>query len=442
MQAAPMQHAPMQSAQASPMQSAPMRAAPMQGAVAAPMQPVPMPPPPAPAQAAPMQTAPMQNIPMQAAPMEAAAPAAAAAMHPEPPPPMHSSVKAVPPPRAASSPPPPRVPPPPPPPPPPPAPSKPRSVLDALQAVLGESFVKAAPTPSPVQDASHPADPVQGSPSSAVADEARAWEPPATQVTAPEHSVATMAAGDMHKASSSVPQNLPFAASKAALQGRAPASSHDDVRSPPQPGVPPSPGPCYVHGPAGCGAAPGPPASEYMYDAPTPAQSSSAGWQQMHNGRPTHNGDAMAPGYCGTMQGSPPPPPPPVADRGPLDPAYMDRLLFKAQQAGLSLSNEALTALSGLPPLDAAELLEHVLEKSQELRDPSNYIVSTVARGFQSRRANRSFPGGPGPQAAAAFNHQQMGDQCKGKGKGGFGVDMSSLAAPPQGPDLKRQRMW
>ncbi|CAK9092740.1 Hypothetical protein SCF082_LOCUS43634, partial [Durusdinium trenchii] len=42
-------------------------------------------------------------------------------------------------------------------------------------------------------------------------------------------------------------------------------------------------------------------------------------------------------------------------------------------------------APSGLPPQHAAKLLEFALEKSKELRDPSMYMVSTVARGFKPR---------------------------------------------------------
>ncbi|CAE7199186.1 unnamed protein product [Symbiodinium sp. CCMP2592] len=69
-----------------------------------------------------------------------------------------------------------------------------------------------------------------------------------------------------------------------------------------------------------------------------------------------------------------------------IDPVTMERLLLKVQQVGLQLTNEALEALAGLPPEHAAELLEFVLEKSGELRDPSKYVVSTIARGFQPRR--------------------------------------------------------
>jgi len=68
---------------------------------------------------------------------------------------------------------------------------------------------------------------------------------------------------------------------------------------------------------------------------------------------------------------------------GGIDGATMERLLSKAQRVGLSLTSEALLALSGLPPQHAAELLEFVLEKSGELPDPSRYVVSVVSRGFK-----------------------------------------------------------
>lgn len=65
----------------------------------------------------------------------------------------------------------------------------------------------------------------------------------------------------------------------------------------------------------------------------------------------------------------------------------IDRLLERAKQVGLSINGEALSAIAGLPSDHAAELLEFVLEKAPELRDPSNYIMSTIARGFKPRRS-------------------------------------------------------
>jgi len=70
----------------------------------------------------------------------------------------------------------------------------------------------------------------------------------------------------------------------------------------------------------------------------------------------------------------------------------LQAMLIQAQSAGLTLSADAMQALGGLPQEHASELLDFVLEKHGELRDPSNYIASTVARGFKSRR------GGPQQQ--------------------------------------------
>jgi len=69
-----------------------------------------------------------------------------------------------------------------------------------------------------------------------------------------------------------------------------------------------------------------------------------------------------------------------------VSPDALQALLLQAQQSGLTLSADAMQALGGLPQEHASELLEFVLEKHGELRDPSNYIASTVARGFKSRR--------------------------------------------------------
>lgn len=70
----------------------------------------------------------------------------------------------------------------------------------------------------------------------------------------------------------------------------------------------------------------------------------------------------------------------------------LQALLLQAQQSGLTLSADAMQALGGLPQEHASELLEFVLEKQGELRDPSNYIASTVARGFKSRRGGPQQP--------------------------------------------------
>eukprot|EP00933_Yihiella_yeosuensis_P068361 TRINITY_DN7391_c0_g1_i1.p1 TRINITY_DN7391_c0_g1~~TRINITY_DN7391_c0_g1_i1.p1 ORF type:complete len:525 (+),score=139.87 TRINITY_DN7391_c0_g1_i1:37-1575(+) len=114
---------------------------------------------------------------------------------------------------------------------------------------------------------------------------------------------------------------------------------------------------------------------------------------------------------------------------GGIDPAKMEELLVRAQQAGLQLTNEALNAIANLPPEHSAELLEFVLEKGPELRDPSNYIVSTVARGFTSRKS-KTFP--------------QKGFPPGGKGGGGgdFGggfAPVSTMSSEEAQQALSRQ---
>lgn len=64
----------------------------------------------------------------------------------------------------------------------------------------------------------------------------------------------------------------------------------------------------------------------------------------------------------------------------------LERMRLQAQEFGLALTDEAFKALGGLAPEHSQELFEFVLEKHADLRDPSNYIASTVARGFKSRR--------------------------------------------------------
>lgn len=64
--------------------------------------------------------------------------------------------------------------------------------------------------------------------------------------------------------------------------------------------------------------------------------------------------------------------------------------MLKAQQAQLQLNDDAVRALLQLEPGHASELLETVADKHATLRDPSNYIVATIARGFVPKA------GGPG----------------------------------------------
>jgi len=57
----------------------------------------------------------------------------------------------------------------------------------------------------------------------------------------------------------------------------------------------------------------------------------------------------------------------------------------KAEGVGVALSDEAVKALLTLPSAIASELLEAVAEKHATLRDPSNYVISTIARGYMPR---------------------------------------------------------
>ena len=54
----------------------------------------------------------------------------------------------------------------------------------------------------------------------------------------------------------------------------------------------------------------------------------------------------------------------------------------RAESIGLQLSDEAVKALLTIPSSHASELLESVAEKHTTLRDPSNYVVSTIAKGY------------------------------------------------------------
>ena len=54
----------------------------------------------------------------------------------------------------------------------------------------------------------------------------------------------------------------------------------------------------------------------------------------------------------------------------------------KAESVGLLLSADAITAILTIPATHASELLETVSARHESLRDPSNYIVSTISKGY------------------------------------------------------------
>jgi len=72
------------------------------------------------------------------------------------------------------------------------------------------------------------------------------------------------------------------------------------------------------------------------------------------------------------------------------------RGMQKAQQVQLQLNDEAVTALLQLETAHASELLEIVADKHTSLRDPSNYIVATIARGFVPKANANDPPPPPG----------------------------------------------
>jgi len=59
--------------------------------------------------------------------------------------------------------------------------------------------------------------------------------------------------------------------------------------------------------------------------------------------------------------------------------------MAKAEASGVQLTDEAVQALLTLRAEHASEILEAVAEKHTTLRDPSNYVVATIARGYQPR---------------------------------------------------------
>jgi len=68
----------------------------------------------------------------------------------------------------------------------------------------------------------------------------------------------------------------------------------------------------------------------------------------------------------------------------------------KAEEAGVSLSDDAVQALLTIPASHASEILEAVAEKHAELRDPSNYVIATINRGYVPRTDGGAKAGGKG----------------------------------------------
>jgi len=102
------------------------------------------------------------------------------------------------------------------------------------------------------------------------------------------------------------------------------------------------------------------------------------------------------------------------------------RGMQQAEAVGLQLTDEAVHALLTVPTSHASEILEAVAEKHTELRDPSNYVVATIRRGYIPRGAEGSLPPGKGVKGKG-----KGGDGGFGGGSfGGYGVGMGSVFAP------------
>lgn len=108
------------------------------------------------------------------------------------------------------------------------------------------------------------------------------------------------------------------------------------------------------------------------------------------------------------------------------DPETMEKLLLKAQQVGVTFTNEALNAMANLSQEKAAELLESVLDRSQELRDPSQYIVNAVMNGFQLKRTPGYGNGSGGYGAGQGADGNQ-------------GLGMNPKQVPPDITPLERR---
>lgn len=106
----------------------------------------------------------------------------------------------------------------------------------------------------------------------------------------------------------------------------------------------------------------------------------------------------------------------------------------KAEQAGLSLSDDAVQALLTIPASHASEILEAVAEKHTDLRDPSNYVITTITRGYVPRSdgggKSGGGKGGPGTLYDAIYGSKGG----KGRGyddfQGGKGGGHSSVYGP------------
>mmetsp|Transcript_48521 Transcript_48521/g.90927 ORF Transcript_48521/g.90927 Transcript_48521/m.90927 type:complete len:381 (+) Transcript_48521:55-1197(+) len=118
--------------------------------------------------------------------------------------------------------------------------------------------------------------------------------------------------------------------------------------------------------------------------------------------------------------------------------------MIKAQQAGVDLNDDAIKALLKLPTHHASQLLEQVAEKKGVIRDLSNYVCATVARGFHPKESVGVAPSmmlrshAPKYQSSPLAGLQQMsaskGGGVFGKGKGKEAVPNTTVELIP--PDI------
>lgn len=124
-------------------------------------------------------------------------------------------------------------------------------------------------------------------------------------------------------------------------------------------------------------------------------------------------------------------------------------LCRRAQDAGLPVSPEAQRALATLPLIEhAEELVDFVMEKRDTLRDPSNYIASTIARGFKPRRGGGGGgPGGglppaPPPPAGQASPHAPAGGALGlATGAAGWSAEQAVVQAQAVGVELTEEAL-
>jgi len=90
----------------------------------------------------------------------------------------------------------------------------------------------------------------------------------------------------------------------------------------------------------------------------------------------------------------------------------------KAESVGLQLTDEAVQALLRIPSSHASELLEVLAGKVGTLRDPSNYVIATIAKGYTPR----SQGGGKGGDMGGGYGGGMGGGMGGGYGGDSYGM--------------------